>query len=340
MSLKSAARKVMQKAIEAAPDKWMPGGTPDPLIQHKHGHVGQPVSRIDGPLKVRGAAPFAAEFSVDGMLFAAVAYSTIAKGTIQSLDTKAAKAAPGVRLIMTYENAPKLKPTPIFNSSPKAAGPSDLPIMQDNVIHWNGEAIAVVLAETQEQADYAKSLIEAMYQEAPAVIIFDEAKQHARDPESIMGEPPKIEQGDAEGALTAAPHRVDAEYKTPRHNHNPIELHAVTLFWKEDKLYVHDASQAVAQTAWTLAQIFDLKNEQVHVSSPYVGGGFGSKTMWQHHVLAAAASRLAGKPVRLVLSREGVYRTVGGRTTTEQRVAIGADGAGHFVSLILPVSRR
>jgi xanthine dehydrogenase YagR molybdenum-binding subunit len=334
MSIKSVAMKVMQKAIVAAPDKWMPGGAPDPLIQHKHGLVGDPVTRIDGPLKVTGAAPFAAEFPVTGMLFGAVAYSTIAKGRITSLDTSAAETAPGVSLVMTFKNAPKLKPTPIFNSSPKAAGPSDLPIMQDNCIHWNGEAIALVLAERQEQADYAKSMIHATYQEEVAMVAFDEAKQSARAPETILGEPPQVEEGDAEAALAAAAHRVDSVFRTPRHNHNPIELHAVTLFWEEDDLYIHDASQAVAQTAWTLEQVFDLENGKVHVSSPYVGGGFGSKTLWHHHVLAAAASKLAKQPVRLVLSREGVYRTVGGRTTTEQRVAIGADQDGHFTSLI------
>ena len=334
MSMKSAATKLIQKAIEVAPDKWMPGGTPDSLIQHKHGHVGAPVSRVDGPLKVSGKALFAAEFPIENMVFAAVACSTIAKGRMTSLETSAAENVPGVLLVMSFKNAPKLKPTPIFNSSPKAAGPSDLPIMQDNCIHWNGEAIAVVLAETQEQADYATSLIQTRYEEEPASIVFDEAKQHAREPESILGEAPAIEEGDAEAALAAAPHRVDALYRTPRHNHNPIELHAVTLFWKKDELHLHDASQAVSQTAWTLEQVFDLKEGKVHVSSPYVGGGFGSKTLWHHHVLAAAASKLAGRPVRLVLSREGVYRTVGGRTTTEQRVGIGADRDGHFVALI------
>ena len=334
MSLKSAAMKVMGKAIEAAPDKWIPGGTPDPIIQHKHGAIGAPVSRIDGPLKVRGAAPFAAEFPMTGMLYAAVAFSTVAKGRITSLDTAAAEGAPGVHLVMTYKNAPKLKPTPIFNSSPKAAGPSDLPMMQDDCIHWNGEAIAVVLAETQEQADYAKSLIHAAYAEQPAITHFAEARQHPRELDSIMGEPPGIKIGDAEAALAAAPHRVDLTYRTPRYSHNPIELHAVTLFWDEGQLHVHDASQAVVQTAWTLAQAFDIAEEKVHVSSPYVGGGFGSKTLWHHHVLAAAASKLSGQPVRLVLSREGVYRTVGGRTTTEQRVAIGADAQGNFEALI------
>jgi len=334
MSLKSAAIKAVKKAIEYAPDAWMPGHQPDRLITHKHGLIGAPVTRIDGPLKVTGAAPFAAEFSVQGMLYAAVAFSTIAKGRITSLDTAAAEAAPGVKMVMTYKNAPKLKPTPLFNTSPKAAGPSDLPIMQDDSIHWNGEAIAVVLADTQEHADYAKALIRATYKEEAAVTDFDEAMKNARAPKSILGEEPMVEDGDAEAALSSSPHRVDAIYRTPRHNHNPIELHAVTLFWEDGDLFIHDASQAVAHSAWTLAQVFDLDEKQVHISSPYVGGGFGSKTVWHHHVLAAAASRMANTPVRLVLSREGVCRTVGGRTTTQQRVEIGADADGRFQSLI------
>ncbi|WP_419803678.1 xanthine dehydrogenase family protein molybdopterin-binding subunit [Terriglobus sp.] len=339
MSLKSAATKVVRNIVEAAPDSWMPGAKPDPLItQHKHGHkgglIGAPISRVDGPLKVRGAAPFAAEFPVTGMLYAAVAFSTIPKGRMTELDTAAAEAAPGVRLVMTYKNAPKLKPTPIFNSKPKAAGPDDLPIMQDDRIHWNGQPIAVVLADTQEEADHAKSLIRVSYQAEPAVTHFNEALQHPRELDDIMMEPARVKVGDAEAALAAAPHRVDLTYRTPRYNHNPIELHAVTLFWDDGELYIHDASQGVVQTAWTLAQVFGLDEKQVHISSPYVGGGFGSKTLWHHHVLAAAASKLSGQPVRCVLSREGVYRTVGGRTVTEQRVAIGSDAEGHFASLI------
>ena len=334
MSLKSVAMNVVQKAIEHAPAAWMPGGTPDRLITHKHGLIGAPVTRIDGPLKVKGAAPFSAEFPLQEMLYAAVAFSTIARGRITSLDTAAAEAASGVKLVMTWKNAPKLKPTPLFNSSPKAAGPSDLPIMQDSSIHWNGEAIALVLADTQEQADYAKSLIRATYQEEPAVTDFEQAIKNAREPKNILGEKPMVKEGDAESALSSARHRVDAIFRTPRQNHNPIELHAVTLFWEDGELYVHDASQAVAQTAWTLAEVFKLDEKKVHVSSPYVGGGFGSKTLWHHHVLAAAASKMANRPVRLVLSREGVYRTVGGRTTTQQRVAIGADSDGRFQALI------
>jgi xanthine dehydrogenase YagR molybdenum-binding subunit len=206
--------------------------------------------------------------------------------------------------------------------------------MQDDSIHWNGEAVAVVLAETQEQADHAKSLIRVNYHAEQAMVKFDDAKTHAHLPASVLGEPPRLEVGDAEASLAAAPYKVDLTYRTPHHNHNAIELHAATLFWNEGKLFIHDASQAVVQTAWTLAEVFGLKEEQVHVSSPYVGGGFGGKTLWHHQVLAAAAAKLAGRPVRIVLSREGVYRTVGGRTTTEQRVAIGADADGHFASLI------
>ena len=334
MSLKTAAMEVMKKAIKVAPDEWMPGSKPDPLMRQKHGAIGAPVTRVDGPLKVSGTAPFAAEFPITGMLFAAVAYSTIAKGRITSMEIAAAEQAPGVKLVMTYRNAPKLKPTPLFNSAPRAAGPDDLPVMQDNCIHWNGQAIAVVLAETQEQADYAKSLIRATYEAAPAMTSFDVALQHPRELEQLLMEPPKVESGDPEGALAAAPYRVDLTFRTPRHNHNSIELHAVTLFWSDDELYVHDATQGVAGSTWTLAEVFGMDAEKVHLSSPYVGGGFGGKTLWHHHILAAAASKLAGQPVRMVLSREGVFRTVGGRTTTEQRVAIGADEDGNFQSLI------
>ena len=339
-AVQSAAQTVMKKAIEHAPDAWMPGGTPDPLIARKHGAVGTPVSRLDGPLKVQGRARYAAEFPMDGMTYAALAYGTIAKGRIASIDTAAAEASPGVVLVMTHLNAPRMKPMPLFGSKPKAAGGDDLPVMQDDLVHWNGQPIAIVLAETQEQADHARSLIRATYDQETATTSFAAAKAEGLEPATFQGEPLKLEVGgDAEKLLAAAPHRVDVVYTTPRQNHNPIELHAATLAWKHDdkgrdELTVHDASQGVAHMAWSLAQMFDLDEEQVHVTSAYVGGGFGSKTLWRHHVLAAAASRLAGRPVRIMLSREGVYRIVGGRTLTEQRVALGAQDDGAFDALI------
>jgi xanthine dehydrogenase YagR molybdenum-binding subunit len=335
MSLvQSAVQAVMKKAVALAPDSWIPGGKPDPLIQHKHGLIGAPISRIDGPLKVAGQARFAAEFPIEAMTYAALRYSTIAKGRIAAIDASEARAAPGVVLVMTHENAPRLKPTPPFMSKPKAAGGDSVPVMQDDRIRWNGQPVALVLAETQEEADHAQSLIRITYEAEPALTAMQTAKAQGTEPGLFMGEPLKLEVGDAETLLAAAPHRVDAAYTTPRHSHSPIELHAATLAWTGDELYIHDASQCVDHVAWSMAEVFGIEEAQVRVTSPYVGGGFGSKTLWQHQILAAAASRLAGRPVRIVVSREGVFRIVGGRTLTEQRVAIGAQADGGFEALI------
>ena len=298
-----------------------------------HGLIGSQVSRLDGPAKVRGEALFAAEHRMDGMLYAALRFSTIATGRITSLDTSVAEAAAGVMLVMTYRNAPPLRAAPPIFFAPKAFGGINLPIMQDDRVHWNGEPIAVVLAETQEQADHAASLIAVDYASSQPRT-FAQAKAHARTPEHLFFQPVEVVIGDAEAALAKSPHFIDCIYRTPHQSHNAIELHAVTVGWEGDDLIVHDASQAVTQHAWTIAHALGIDENRVHLTSPHVGGGFGGKTVWSHHVLAAAASRLAGRPVRLVLSREGVYRLVGGRTNTEQRVAIGAGRDGRFRSLI------
>jgi xanthine dehydrogenase YagR molybdenum-binding subunit len=322
-----------QTAVAIAADGWTPTGDPDPVLRAKHGLIGAQVSRLDGPLKVRGEARFAAEYVMEGMVYAALRYSTVARGHITALDTGAAENAPGVVLVMTHRNAPRMQSPPLFLTAPKAAGGSDLPVMQDNSIHWNGEPVAVVLAETQEQADHAASLIEVAY-ESSAPRTFEQAKAHPRTPDSLVGQPVEVLVGDAEAALIDASHSVDLTYRTPRHNHNAIEPHAVTLAWDGENLIVHDASQGVKLHAWTFAQVFGIDEDQVHLTSPYVGGGFGGKTLWSHHLLGAAASKLAARPVRVTLSREGVYRLVGGRTNTEQRVAIGADDNGRFTALI------
>jgi xanthine dehydrogenase YagR molybdenum-binding subunit len=322
-----------QPAVPIAPEGWNPNAGPDPVLHTKRGLIGAQVSRLDGPLKVRGEARFAAEYVMDGMVYAALRYSTIARGRITTLDTTAAEAAAGVVLVMTHRNAPRMQPPPLFLTAPKAAGGSNLPVMQDDSIHWNGEPVAIVLAETQEQADYAASLIEVAY-ESSTPRTFEEARAHPRTPDSLVGQPVEVLVGDAEAALADAPHSIDLTYRTPRHNHNAIEPHAVTLAWNGDDLIVHDASQGVKLHAWTLAQVFEIDESQVHLTSPYVGGGFGGKTLWSHHLLGAAASKLSGRPVRVTLSRVGVYRLVGGRTNTEQRVAIGADDDGRFTALI------
>ena len=333
--LKDAVQAVMKKAIALAPDSFIPGGKPDPLIRHVHGLIGASVSRIDGPLKVSGRATFAAEFPLDGMTYAALRYSTIARGRIVEIDTSAAEAAPGVVLVMTYKNAPRLNPMPAFMSKPKAAGGDDVPIMQDDQIHWNGQPVALVLAATQEQADHAQTLIRIAYEAgSDGVTSLDAARAKGTEPGVFQGEPLKLEIEDAEARLAEAPHKIDVRYTTPRHNHNPIELHAATLAWEGDTLRIHDTVQAVAHEAWTIAQVFGIDEKNVRVTSPFVGGGFGSKTVWQHQLLAAAAAKLANRPVRITLSREGVFRIVGGRTLTEQRVALGAQADGTLDALI------
>ena len=333
-AVQNLAQGVMGKAIELAPDRWIAGGTPDPLI-HRHGLIGAPVSRVDGPLKVQGTARFAAEYVYDGMAYAAVAFSTVAKGRIATLDTAAAEAAPGVVLVMTHRNAPPMAPMPmVMGPNERAAGGDNLPIMQDDRIHWNGQPIAVVLARTQEQADHAKSLVRVTYESQPAVTTFDAAKANGTAEALMMGRPLKLAIGDAEAGLAAAAVSVDATYSTPCQNHNAIEPHAATVRWTGDDLIVHDASQAVTHTAVSLAEIFGVDEKRVRVTSPFVGGGFGGKMLWHHQVLAAAAAKVSGRPVRIALSREGVYRTVGGRARTEQRVAIGADADGRFGAIV------
>jgi xanthine dehydrogenase YagR molybdenum-binding subunit len=148
------------------------------------GLIGQPIARLDGPLKVQGQATFAAEFPIDGMVYAALAFSTVAKGRIAALDVGAAEAAPGVVLVMTHQNAPPMGPMPMMVGPGEAdfrpGGGDNLAVMQDDQVYWNGQPIAVVLAETQEQANYASTLIRASYEAQPAVTTLDEAKATAR----------------------------------------------------------------------------------------------------------------------------------------------------------------
>lgn len=249
----------LQKLVPLAPDSWIPGGVPDPLIARKHGLIGTPVSRLDGPLKVSGGAAFSAEYRFENMAYAALAYATIARGRITAIDSAAAEAAPGVVLVMTHRNAPRMKTPAMFGTSGSAVGPDTVPILQDDQVHWNGQPIACVLAETQEQADHAASLLRFTYAELPAVTTLAAAKAKGVEQGLFMGQPLRNEIGDAEAALATAPHKVDRHYTTPRHNHNPIEPHAATLAWIEGELVIHDASQMVAQQAQTIAEVFGLK---------------------------------------------------------------------------------
>jgi xanthine dehydrogenase YagR molybdenum-binding subunit len=322
---------LLQKAAGAVL-RLMPEKT-DALINSKQA-IGQSLSRVDGPLKATGKARFAAEVPFETLSYAALVFSSIARGTIASIDTAEAEAAPGVLLVMTYKNAPRLKPPPIMVADANGAAASRLPVMQDAAVRWNGEPVACVVAETQEQADDAAARVCVTYDAEPARTSFESAKRKSRAPDNILGEAPKIAVGDAEVALAQARHRVDQTYITPRYNHCAIELHAVTVAWQDGGLLVHDATQMLHLTRSTLATVFGLKEDKVRVLSPFVGGGFGNKAVWNHHILAAAASKIVDRPVRLVLTREGVFRATGGRTLTEQRVALGAKDDGRLAALI------
>jgi xanthine dehydrogenase YagR molybdenum-binding subunit len=324
----------VRAVIGHVPASWLPGGTPDPLIG-KRVSLGEQQSRIDGPDKVRGAARFAAEVPMDNLLYAAFVHSTIARGRIADIDVSAVEAAPGVALAMTHRNAPRMSvPPPIGMTNLKAAGNHTLPIMQDPEIRWNGQVVAVVLAETREQADHAATLVRVRYEAAPARTRFEEGKASAYTPESMLVEKNRLDKGNAGKKLAQAAFNIDAVYTTPWENHNPIEPHAATILWRDGKLIVHDATQMIHGTAGSLAKIFGLKADDVQVSSPYVGGGFGAKGLWDHQILGAAAAKLANRPVRVALSRVSMHRLIGGRTQTEQRVALAADADGKLKALL------
>ncbi len=322
------------KAMETV-SKLVPDRPEDPLIYSRRA-IGLPVDRIDGPVKVTGGAPFAAEHLLPGMAYAALACSTLAKATIVSIDTEAAAQAPGVLLILTHENAPKLSTPPEFSQSggPEASG-TTAEVLNTREVSWNGQPIAVVVAETQDQAEHAASLVHATYITAVADLSFDDKKTEAEAPKIIMGEDASVSHGDAEAALAAAPFKVDETYTTPRQTPNAIEPHATVALWVDGTLKVYDATQFLHGTAFSLAKIFSINKKNVEVLAPFVGGGFGGKVaMWPHVQLCALAAKCVSRPVRLVLTREQVFLAVGGRTPSEQRVALGSNTEGKLTSLI------
>ncbi|MFN8661671.1 MAG: xanthine dehydrogenase family protein molybdopterin-binding subunit [Thermomicrobiales bacterium] len=327
---------VLRKVVETAV-RFVPDPAPDPMIR-KGEAIGLPLDRVDGARKVQGTATFTAEYQVENLAHAALVSSTVAKGRIFGIDTSEAEALPGVIAVITYQNAPTLNAPTLLSMLRlgKGVGGSDLPIMQDDAIHFDGEAVAVVVADSPEQAAYATSLVRVTYEAAQPQVSFGAARENASVPKNVMGEEPEITIGDPHAALAAAACAVDNTYRTPRQNQNALEPHATIAIWEDDDhLLVLESTQFVNGLKHQLAHVFGLKPENVRVVAPFVGGGFGGKVaLWSHTVLCAAAARMAHRPVKLVLSREGVFRLVGGRTLAEQRVALGADPDGSLTALI------
>jgi xanthine dehydrogenase YagR molybdenum-binding subunit len=327
---------VMKSVIETVAH-YMPDKKHDPLLE-REGFLGKPFYRVDGELKVKGQARFTAEFDFPDMTHAALVYSSIAKGKVSRIHTERAKQAEGVLAVLTYKNMPNLKAPPLVDVADfkKGMAASDLPILQDSSVHWDGQPVAVVVAETLEQAQHGASLVEVEYRPAEPVVSFEGMKPQAKHPPDVLGEPAVVEIGNIAKGIQEADARVDHIYRTSRYNHNAIEPHATIAFWKEDgSLVVFDSTQSVNTEARTLAQIFRLKLEQVQVLSPFVGGGFGGKGgLWNHTPLCAAAARAVKRPVKLSLSREGVFRVVGGRTIAEQRIVLGASRDGKLTAIL------
>jgi xanthine dehydrogenase YagR molybdenum-binding subunit len=327
----SVIQSILETIAQVLPDK-----EEDPLIG-RSGYVGKPFDRVDGEAKVKGEARFTAEFQLDNMAYAVPVYSTIARGKIRRIHSASVEAEPGVLAVITHENILRMKAPPIvdFHNIGKGFALSDLPIMQNEEVHWDGEPVAIVVAETLEQAEHAASLVSVEYDARTPEVSFEGAKPKAVVPENIMGEPSELKTGDAQKAFAEAEVSIGRVYRAPRYNHNAIEPHATIAAWDErGGVTVFDTTQSVNLTAHTLSYIFDLKVDDVRVIAPFLGGGFGGKIGWSNTALCVAAAKMVKRPVKLALSREGTFRMVGGRTISEQHVALGANRDGKLTALI------
>jgi len=299
--------------------------------------IGQPLPRVDGRLKVTGRATYAAEFARPKLTYGALIQSTIANGHIVKIDLSAAKSAPGVIGILTRENAPHFRPYPDDLSRADAPGESRVPL-QDDEIHYAGQHLGVVVAESFEQATYAASVVRVTYQTQPPVVTLDDerAQKNAISPEKFAGrEALQVKRGDVDAALTTAAHKIDFVYSTPIENHNPIETYSTTAEWEApDRVLIHECTRGIKQLQRVVANAFGLPQENVRIVCPFIGGAFGSKGFqWSHTLLAAAAAKQVQRPVKLTLSRPQMFDSAGQRARTEQRLSIGVDKTGKLVAL-------
>ncbi|GII52350.1 carbon-monoxide dehydrogenase large subunit [Planotetraspora thailandica] len=308
-----------------------------PALPRAGRNVGKPIDRVDGKAKTTGAARFSAEYPYPGLAHAALVHATVGRGRIAGIDVTAAAAVPGVLTVITHLNAPPMKPPPPVSllNLESLASATTVNYLNTDEVHWHGQPVGVVVAATLDAAVEAAALVRVSYEELPARVDFAAAEGRAKPQKGNALQPGESRKGDAEAALAAAPVSVDLRYTTPPHNHNALEPHATTAAWDGDRLTVHEGAQNIAWVRGHLAHKFGVPAQNVRVISPYVGGAFGGKTMiWPGTILAVLAARVTGRPVRLALTREGVYRTVGGRTPSIQRVALGANEDGRLTSLI------
>ncbi|MFF9091101.1 xanthine dehydrogenase family protein molybdopterin-binding subunit [Streptomyces sp. NPDC014991] len=291
--------------------------------------VGTGHTRVEGRAKVTGAARYAGEVPFADLAHGWLVLSTVARGRIRALDTEPVLAMPGVLAVLDHRNALRLETdyTGLMGMRPD---PTCAVFQHDRVPH-RGWPVALVVAETSEQAREAAEALVVHYEQEPHDVEFTGERPDAYPLDSHM--PAVTQKGDLDAALASSPVVVDAEYTTPEEHHNPMEPHAVTVRWDGGQLEVIDSNQGVTWVAGELANLFSLDPASVRVRSEHVGGGFGSKGVRAHQVAAVMAATVLHRPVRVVLTRRQMFSLAGYRSPTTQRVRLGADTDGRLRAL-------
>ncbi|MCA2211782.1 xanthine dehydrogenase family protein molybdopterin-binding subunit [Jidongwangia harbinensis] len=290
--------------------------------------LGRPVNRVDGRRKVTGTAAYAADQHPDRMVHGHLLVSDVGHGTIRSMDTAAARSAPGVLAVFT-----PFEPLALA----AGAGQNWVPL-QDTLVRYHGQVIGIVVADTFEQARDAAALVRTDYDETPPAASFAAGIPTATVPTGGW-EPPVVDiladgVTSIDEALAASPVVVSGNYSQPSKHHNAMEPHATVADWRDGGLVVHGGTQAPAGHARSIAAALRLDPAQVRVLSPYVGGGFGNKaTTWADAVVTAAAARAVGRPVKTVLTRPQTFTVTGHRSAVAQAIALGADHDGTLIAL-------
>jgi len=285
--------------------------------------IGEAVSRIDGLLKVTGAANYATDFPLANTAHGFLIKSEIAAGKILDIETGAAEKAPGVVAVITHKNALKVNPVRAVRGGA---------ILQNAEIDYFGQNIGVVIAETYEQARAAARLVEVKYEKTAARTDFEKLKTQAAKPRDREDE----SRGDVEKALREAEFKVEETYHTSIEHHQPMAPHATLAHWEaDDRLTLYNESQVVNGVQNALSGTFGLRQEQVRVVTPHIGGGFGSKGgAWGHVVIAAMAAKMTKRPVKLALTRQMMFNSVGLRQRNEQRIRLAAAKDGKLTALV------
>jgi xanthine dehydrogenase YagR molybdenum-binding subunit len=300
--------------------------------------IGQPVDRVDGRAKVTGAGRYSAEIALPNMAYAVLIGADLASGRISAIDTGDAERADGVLAVLTHRNLPKVAAQPpLFPSLWGHAAPGETFFpMQDEVVHYAGQPVAIVVADTLERAQHAATLVRVAYEEWPSTTTLDQGRDQAYEPERIFGGlvPGRMERGDVDTGLAEAAVRVEQTYRLAANHHNPIETHATTAVWDDDQLTLYDSTMGITATRLTVAALLGLPPTKVRVITRFVGGAFGSKAMvWPHVTLAALAARQVGRPVKLSLTREQMFSSCGHREQQEQHIVLGASTDGRVTTL-------